>query len=87
MVYKAQFSPLETLRLLGWWPVGLLEICKSLSLTGLLFLGPLFERAAVEGEWRSWVLGGRIVESLSGWIGWRNYVAVSYGPCYVTYTF
>lgn len=76
MVYNAQFLPLEALRLLGWWPVGLMEICKSFLLTCLLFMGPLFERGIAEGEWKSWAQGGKMIQSLSGWIGWRNFIAV-----------
>lgn len=64
-------------RLLGWWPVGLLETIRSLLLTAILFLGPLFERGIVEGEWRYWFRRSKLSESLGGWIGWRNYVAVS----------
>jgi prenyl protein peptidase len=63
-------------RLLGWWPVGVLEIIRSLFLTAILFTGPLFERGVVEGEWRFWFSHSKLSESLGGWIGWRNYVAV-----------
>ncbi|CAG8094795.1 unnamed protein product [Penicillium olsonii] len=62
-------------RLLGWWPVGVLEIFRSLLLTAILFIGPLFERGIVEGEWRVWFRRSKLSESLGGWIGWRNYVA------------
>lgn len=64
------------LRLLGWWPVGVVEIIRSLSLTAILFTGPLFERGVVEGQWRSWFSRSKLSESLGGWIGWRNFVAV-----------
>lgn len=64
------------IRLLGWWPVGVLEIFRSLLLTAILFTGPLFERGIVEGEWRLWFRRSKLSESLGGWIGWRNYVAV-----------
>jgi prenyl protein peptidase len=63
-------------RILGWWPVGVLEIIRSLLLTAILFTGPLFERGIVEGEWRFWFRRSKLSESLGGWIGWRNYVAV-----------
>ncbi|KAJ5504635.1 CAAX amino terminal protease [Penicillium fimorum] len=62
-------------RLLGWWPVGVLEALRSLLLTAILFLGPLFERGIVEGEWKFWFRPSKLSESLGGWIGWRNYVA------------
>lgn len=65
------------LSLLGWWPIDLADILRSLLLTAILFLGPLFERGIVEGEWRTWFRRSKLSESLSGWIGWRNYVAVS----------
>lgn len=66
------------LSLLGWWPIDLADILRSLLLTAILFLGPLFERGIAEGEWRTWFRRSKLSESLSGWIGWRNYVAVSF---------
>lgn len=65
------------LSMLGWWPIDLADILRSLLLTAILFLGPLFERGIAEGEWRTWFRRSKLSESLSGWIGWRNYVAVS----------
>ncbi len=41
----------------------------------LLFAGPLFERATIESGWREWVKGTDLHETLSSWIGWRNFVA------------
>ncbi|OJD13300.1 hypothetical protein AJ78_06224 [Emergomyces pasteurianus Ep9510] len=75
IIYKANYAPLEALRLLGWWPIGLLEIVKAFILTALLFLGPLFEAGIVMGEWKYWIRGSRFAETLGGWIGWRNFVA------------
>ncbi|KAJ5099189.1 hypothetical protein N7532_006190 [Penicillium argentinense] len=63
------------LSLMGWWPIDLADIFRSLFLTAILFLGPLFERGIAEGEWRTWFRRSKLSESLSGWIGWRNYVA------------
>ncbi|KAJ5231373.1 uncharacterized protein N7469_005961 [Penicillium citrinum] len=63
------------LSLMGWWPIDLADILRSLLLTAILFLGPLFERGIAEGEWRTWFRASKWSESLSGWIGWRNYVA------------
>lgn len=65
----------EALHILGWWPVHPLDIARALLLTAILFTGPLFERGVAEGEWRDWVRGRRVSETLGGWIGWRNYVA------------
>ncbi|KAJ5092294.1 CAAX amino terminal protease [Penicillium alfredii] len=75
IVDKGHSSVAAALRLLGWWPIGLGDIARSLLLTMILFVGPLFERAVVEGEWRTWFRGSKLAESLGGWIGWRNYVA------------
>lgn len=67
---KGNVSLPEALKLLGWWPIAISDVLSCLLLTALLFAGPLFEKWAV-GEWRE------EAEKLSGWIGWRNYVAVS----------
>ncbi|KAI9677616.1 MAG: hypothetical protein M1817_006570 [Caeruleum heppii] len=69
------YSILDSLHLLGYWPLSLLDIAKSVLLTAVLFAGPLFESGIVEGGWRTWLRGQRMRESLGGWIGWRNYVA------------
>lgn len=53
-----------------------MEVARSFLLTAILFAGPLFERGAAEGEWKEWFRGSKIAETLGGWIGWRNYVAV-----------
>ncbi|KAL9039298.1 MAG: hypothetical protein Q9180_002615 [Flavoplaca navasiana] len=71
---RANASSVDILRLLGWYPIGMVEIAKSLLLTALLFTGPLFEGAVVEGRWKNWIQGRTMHESLSSWIGWRNYV-------------
>lgn len=76
MILSKTNAPLDhALHLLGWWPIAPSDIFRSLLLTAILFLGPLFERGIAEGEWREWIPGGRISESLRGWMGWRNYVA------------
>lgn len=63
--------------LMGWWPISVSDIARSFLLTAILFIGPLYERGIVEGEWRSWFRYSKLSESLGGWIGWRNYIAVS----------
>ncbi|GAM40809.1 hypothetical protein TCE0_041f13445 [Talaromyces pinophilus] len=65
----------EALNLLGWWPIGIVEIIKSLLLTAILFSGPLFERGVAEDGWKSWIRGEGLSETLRSWIGFRNYVA------------
>ncbi|KAK2781856.1 hypothetical protein FQN53_000283 [Emmonsiellopsis sp. PD_33] len=74
-VYKANYPSTEALHLLGWWPISPLDIAKSFLLIALLFMGPLFESGIVEGEWRRWIRGRWVAETLGGWIGWRNFVA------------
>ncbi|KAJ5902699.1 hypothetical protein N7495_003227 [Penicillium taxi] len=75
VVVQGNSSVTVALTLLGWWPINIADIARSLLLTAILFTGPLFERGIVEGEWRSWFRRSKLSESLSGWIGWRNYVA------------
>lgn len=72
-----QSSPLQTLHLLGYWPIGVIECIKSVALTALLFLGPIFEVTIVEGEWRNWIRLRGLSDTLRSWIGYRNLVAVS----------
>ena len=64
------------LRLLGWYPISILDIIRVLTLTALLFSGPMFEKGVVESQWRDWIRGRSLHETLSSWIGWRNFVAV-----------
>lgn len=66
----------EALRFLGWWPLGIVEIMKSLFLTAILFSGPLFERGVAEDGWKSWIRGEGLSETLRSWIGFRNFIAV-----------
>ncbi|KAJ5873546.1 uncharacterized protein N7473_013419 [Penicillium subrubescens] len=75
VVDKGGSSLSAALSLLGWWPIDLGDILRSLLLTAILFVGPLYERGIVEGEWRSWFSRAKWSESLGGWIGWRNYIA------------
>ncbi|KAL4801700.1 hypothetical protein BDV18DRAFT_148593 [Aspergillus unguis] len=75
IVAEDDSSVLNALKLMGWWPISLTDILRSLFLTAILFTGPLFERGVVEGEWREWFRKARVSETLGGWIGWRNYVA------------
>ncbi|KAL8972743.1 MAG: hypothetical protein Q9197_002637 [Variospora fuerteventurae] len=72
---RTNASPLQMLRLLGWYPIGIAEPVKTLLLTALLFAGPLLERAVIEGRWKGWIRGQPLHETLTSWIGWRNYVA------------
>ena len=63
--------------MLGWWPFQPLDILRSLALTLLLYIGPLFERVFVERDLDDLRHrgAGPIIESLASWQGYRNYVA------------
>ena len=73
----AKLSPSDALHMLGWWPVQPLDILRSLSLTFLLYIGPLLREFFIEGELDDLRRRGfgALVESLSSWQGYRNYVA------------
>ncbi|KAE8349708.1 Sucrase/ferredoxin-like-domain-containing protein [Aspergillus coremiiformis] len=75
IIVLGNVSSFEALKLLGWWPIEVVEVLRIVLLTAILFAGPLFERGIAEGEWRDWIKGSRISQTLCGWIGWRNYVA------------
>ncbi|KAG5916659.1 hypothetical protein E4U42_007561 [Claviceps africana] len=62
-------------RLMGYWPAGVVEACRALLLTCLLFLGPLYEHLLIEGTWRSWASLDAPREVWSDWAVWRNMVA------------
>lgn len=68
------------LRMMGYWPVGFVETAKSLVLTMLLFLGPLFEYFVVERGWREWIALTPVYELFGEWTTWRNIVAVRTCP-------
>ncbi|KIV99924.1 hypothetical protein, variant 2 [Verruconis gallopava] len=61
--------------MLGWWPVNPVDVLRTTLLCAILFAGPLFEAAIVEGRWRDWLWGTHVVETFSSWTGWRNLVA------------
>ncbi|KAK2628614.1 hypothetical protein QTJ16_001717 [Diplocarpon rosae] len=68
-------SPSKVFHYMGYFPLGILEAAKSLGLTAVLFLGPLFEAGIAEGGWRDWVRLRGLDTIINGWIGWRNMVA------------
>lgn len=69
-------SPLKAIHQMGYFPVGVEEAVKAVALTAILFIGPLFESGIVEGNWRDWIRLRGLDAVISGWIGWRNIVAV-----------
>ena len=75
LVVTAKLTPVDALHLLGWWPLGLVDTVKACALTFLLYTGPLFEKIFIEGDVDDFRRGRKVVESLSSWQGYRNYVA------------
>lgn len=67
-------SVLKSVHQMGYFPLGITEVWKSLLLTSILFAGPLFERGFIESGWKEWINWRHFKESISTWIGWRNYV-------------
>lgn len=60
--------------MLGVFPIDVYDTIKSVLLVAILFAGPLFERAIVEGEWTTW--GPKTIKQtvFDDLIGWRNLV-------------
>lgn len=81
MFYEHDVSIREGLQLLGLWPLSLVDTARAMLLVITLFAGPLFEHGIVDGGFRDWVRLRRVYESLSSWIGYRNYVVVCLYAC------
>lgn len=75
LLATAKLTIWDALHLLGWWPIRPFELVRACALTILLFIGPLFEKIFIEGDVDDFRRGRKIVESLSSWQGYRNYVA------------
>lgn len=43
---------------MGYWPLGLVDTGRALTLTAILFAGPLFEYFVVESGWKDWFASG-----------------------------
>ncbi|KAI5207850.1 CaaX prenyl proteinase Rce1 [Aureobasidium subglaciale] len=74
LCFKGHVALTGVFHLLGVYPINILDTAKSFLLVAILFAGPLFERAIIEGEWRTW--GGAAIKE-TVWddlIGWRNLV-------------
>ncbi|KEF63880.1 prenyl protein peptidase [Exophiala aquamarina CBS 119918] len=75
LVVTAKLTPIQSLHFLGYWPLSITDSAKSCALALLLYLGPLFEKIFIEGDMTDLRRGRKVVESLSSWQGYRNYVA------------
>ncbi|KAJ6441691.1 CaaX-protease [Purpureocillium lavendulum] len=65
----------HALRLMGYWPVGHIEALNALSLTALLFAGPLYECLLIDGLWIQWRRLQPLSHLWTEWPAWRNLVA------------
>ncbi|KAI4940950.1 hypothetical protein J4E91_011035 [Alternaria rosae] len=74
VLYQHDASAMEIIRLLGIWPVSLVDTVRTMLLVTILFAGPIFEHGIVDGDWRDWIKLKGVHETLSSWIGYRNYV-------------
>lgn len=66
-----------TLHAMGFWPVGGLETISTLALTGILFVGPLYETLLVEGRWQDVSSSQILRQTWTSLVTWRNIVVVS----------
>ena len=69
-------GPGKSLHRMGFLPIGFMETAKALALTAILFMGPIFENGIAEGRCRDWIRLRGLSQTLKGWIGYRNFVAV-----------
>jgi prenyl protein peptidase len=76
VLYEHDVPAQEIVRLLGLWPVSLIDTARTMLLVIILFAGPLFEHGVVDGAVGDWVRLRGVHESLSSWIGYRNYIVV-----------
>ncbi|CAO2648543.1 Nn.00g078100.m01.CDS01 [Neocucurbitaria sp. VM-36] len=74
VLYKHDVSATETVKLLGLWPVSLFDTARSMLLVTILFAGPIFEHGVVDHGLKDWIRLGGVYETLSSWIGYRNFV-------------
>jgi prenyl protein peptidase len=70
IVHTTRHTPLQSLHLLGWYPIHSSSIFPPLLLTATLFAGPLFERLFIER-----IDPSAAPATLLSWIGYRNYIA------------
>lgn len=74
IVHYGHATATDVLRLLGIWPVALLDIAKALALVSILFVGPIYEALVVEGGLRD-ISPAAIKETFfDSWTGYRNHL-------------
>jgi prenyl protein peptidase len=87
VLYEHDMPASSLYRLLGLWPVSLYDTARTMLLVMILFAGPLFEHGVVDGRFKNWIRLREVHESLSSWIGYRNFVVVGSPllPCRVMF--
>jgi prenyl protein peptidase len=78
VLYQHDVPAAEIFKLLGLWPVSLFDTARSMLLVIILFAGPIFEHGVVDGELKDWIKLRGFRETLSSWIGYRNFIVVSH---------
>jgi prenyl protein peptidase len=76
VLYEHNVPVADLFKLLGLWPASLVDTVRTMLLVIILFAGPIFEHGVVDGGLKDWVRLRGVHESLSSWIGYRNYIVV-----------
>lgn len=76
VLHKHDAPAKDILKLFGLWPISLFDTARSMLLVSILFAGPLFEQGIVNGGWKDWIRLRGLYETLSSWIGYRNFIVV-----------
>lgn len=75
-LYQHDVSAYRLLHLFGLWPISIFDIARGMLLVCILFAGPLYENGIVDGDWKDWIKLKGMHQTLSSWIGYRNFVVV-----------
>jgi prenyl protein peptidase len=76
VLYEHDVPASELFKLLGLWPVSPFDTARTMLLVIILFAGPIFEHGIVDGALKDWLKLRGVYESLSSWIGYRNFIVV-----------
>lgn len=75
LVVKDGATAYDVLRLLGLYPVRVIDVFKCILLVCILYLGPFFEDGIVEGNWTSYYSLRELKAAVwDDWQGLRNIV-------------
>lgn len=74
VLLKHDLSLPEALGFLGAWPISVWDTARSMLLVIILFAGPIFEYGVVDGEFKDWIRLKGVRETLTSWIGYRNFI-------------